>query len=733
MIRKSETPLNTTLFFNVYRKHIYEYCRGTHHDGYGIIDVTNSGEFVPFHGYNTQVQTVKLFNSNDFDYVEAHVYLDKVVDDEDQVSIYLSIDNGYTWSTGSPPGRIHKPENSSIYGYTWSTTTNVPYPSLIRHASCGTVNNTLVVGGYKDESGRMESNYTHIFDGNTWISGSLLPTGTGDLAVCGDKFNALCFGGITNSVDGLPVEFSYFWDGSVWTAVSSLNTARHSLAGCGTSTDALAFGGTTAKFSYKETEPVPGGETNITEIWDGSIWATTSNQIVSTSYNAGCGSTSSALSVSNDHCEIWNGAVWSTKQQPFTSSNYPRVAGQTTDDVLYFSDDCCSVLQTLNGVWATTTALLVQTSFSSGNGSALGALSISGAERRVVSTVQKYSQTNAYAKLKFEIPSSYDTYVWVTTSSMQRKVSNQSVFGNGQSCLSAGGQESQSSTGFVNYVEGFNSYIWSTTTSTACKREYSIGVGNKRISGFVIAGFGYTSSTSSGNTYQYLPSVDKWSELYYYSGGTWATAQALAQRRAYLAGCGTTSACLVFGGFTGTVPTATVYTPLNRTDKWNGSSWSVTTAMPAALCGMVGCGDVNAALAFGGKTVYNVRPHLNTCLKWASSTWVTTSSLLYGTDSHSGFGDATNAVCLGTRSNDDLTGYCDSTACQYWNNNIWSTTSTLPEYRIDSSGCGTSQQGLVCGGRLYVDGPSLNTHAYTKNTYKWKKVNSFAGFFAHFR
>jgi len=57
-------------------------------------------------------------------------------------------------------------------------------------------------------------------------------------------------------------------------------------------------------------------------------------------------------------------------------------------------------------------------------------------------------------------------------------------------------------------------------------------------------------------------------------GPFWSTASQLNTPRYNLAGCGTTSNSLSFGGSTGSY--------LSTTEKWNGTAWATTTAMTQA-------------------------------------------------------------------------------------------------------------------------------------------------------
>ena len=76
--------------------------------------------------------------------------------------------------------------------------------------------------------------------------------------------------------------------------------------------------------------------------------------------------------------------------------------------------------------------------------------------------------------------------------------------------------------------------------------------------------------------------------------GTWSSGGGLGTARYGLAGCGTQSAGLSFGGHTGSNS--------NKTEEYNGTSWSAGGDLATATQGLAGCGSQTAGLSFGGYT-----------------------------------------------------------------------------------------------------------------------------------
>ena len=77
--------------------------------------------------------------------------------------------------------------------------------------------------------------------------------------------------------------------------------------------------------------------------------------------------------------------------------------------------------------------------------------------------------------------------------------------------------------------------------------------------------------------------------------GVWSSGGDLNTARTYLAGCGTQSAGLSFGGNDSDY--------LKTTEEYNGTSWSSGGDLNTARDGLAGCGTQSAGLSFGGYDV----------------------------------------------------------------------------------------------------------------------------------
>jgi hypothetical protein len=103
------------------------------------------------------------------------------------------------------------------------------------------------------------------------------------------------------------------------------------------------------------------------------------------------------------------------------------------------------------------------------------------------------------------------------------------------------------------------------------------------------------------------------------TAGAWATGNNMNTARNALAGCGTQTAALAFGGYVGP-PGAT-----GATEEYDGSTWTNNpTGLNTARNSLGGAGTQTAALAFGG----SIPPPSSATEEYDGSTWTTSPGSL---------------------------------------------------------------------------------------------------------
>ena len=233
--------------------------------------------------------------------------------------------------------------------------------------------------------------------------------------------------------------------------------------------------------------------------------------------------------------------------------------------------------------------------------------------------------------------------------------------------------------------------VWSTGGTLSTGREGLAGAGTQS-SALAFGGNGPSSATEE------------------YNGSSWSTAGVgvLATARYYLAGAGTQTAGLAFGGFDGFANSAG-----QCTEEYNGATWSTAGVGPLsdARYGLAGAGTQTAALAFGG---FN-----NVCTEeYNGATWGSGGALSTGRTGLAGAGTQTAGLAFGGYA---LAGFVSCT--EEYNGATWSTGGALATARYRLAGAGTQNAGLAFGGNDSISDTSC-TEEY--NGASWSSGGALA-------
>jgi len=167
-----------------------------------------------------------------------------------------------------------------------------------------------------------------------------------------------------------------------------------------------------------------------------------------------------------------------------------------------------------------------------------------------------------------------------------------------------------------------------------------------------------------------------------YNGSAWTEVNDLNAARDYLAGAGTTSAGLAFGG----EPTTAA------NESWNGTSWTETTDMNLAKDYHCGSGTQTAALAFGGEDPGGLTAKNES---WNGSGWTEVGDL---NTARKSAGAATQLASTSLIFGGDTVGNGTPTqACESWNGSAWTEVNDLNTTSRNLSGCGISTAAMAMG------------------------------------
>ena len=142
--------------------------------------------------------------------------------------------------------------------------------------------------------------------------------------------------------------------------------------------------------------------------------------------------------------------------------------------------------------------------------------------------------------------------------------------------------------------------------------------GNLSQARFSLAGAGtQTAGLAFGGTPPYLNSTEE------YNGSSWTAGGAMGTARANHSGSvgGTQTAALAFFGDDGTTPLT-----LN-TEEYNGTSWSEQNNVPAGRFAGGGAGTQTAGYGFGGYTAPGVPNQTTSTIKYDGTSWAASASM----------------------------------------------------------------------------------------------------------
>ena len=211
------------------------------------------------------------------------------------------------------------------------------------------------------------------------------------------------------------------------------------------------------------------------------------------------------------------------------------------------------------------------------------------------------------------------------------------------------------------------------------------------------------------------------------TAATWASGGALNTARERLAGTGTQTAALAFGGYNGSNQGVTetyngsswsevadlntvryglgsataapqtaalaiggdlgapTYTYRNDTEKWDGTSWTEVNNLPTAIAYMAGAGTQTAALSIGGEPTYDAS------VEFDGTNWTSGGTLNTGRYQFAGCGLQTAAIGFGGR--DPTTG-----KTEIYNGTSWTEVADLNTARMNLGGAGIQTSALAFGG-----------------------------------
>ena len=175
-----------------------------------------------------------------------------------------------------------------------------------------------------------------------------------------------------------------------------------------------------------------------------------------------------------------------------------------------------------------------------------------------------------------------------------------------------------------------------------------------------------------------------------YNGFSWSTGGNMNLARFNPGGAGSQTAALAFGGFVGGPPPS----PTNATEEYNGSSWTTQNAMPTAVRNPAGSGTQTAGLSSGGSQTAPLGGKTGITQEYDGTNWTTSpGSMNVARENATGFGIQTATIVAGGNEP-------GVNNAEQYNGSTWTAISDLnsPVYSLASAANGTTSHGITFGG-----------------------------------
>ena len=225
----------------------------------------------------------------------------------------------------------------------------------------------------------------------------------------------------------------------------------------------------------------------------------------------------------------------------------------------------------------------------------------------------------------------------------------------------------------------------------------------KGIQGFTIQNLSADPSNPIEGQVWYNSTSNVWKVEEFSSLGSWATGGALPVGKSYLAGCGTQTAALGFGGYTYPPPVTSA-----TSEEYDGSAWTAGGTMGTARKRLAGAGTQTAGLAFGGTdTTYSALTE-----EYDGSAWTTGGVLGNARNDLGGAGTQTAGLAFGgfNLAFGPTPATRRTTLTEEYDGSAWTAGGALPTATSSMAGAGTQTVGLGFAG--YNTTYAVQTYEY---------------------
>ena len=539
-------------------------------------------------------------------------------------------------------------------------------------------------GDYKKLKGQMIQvvDTDPVVYAGSWATGANINTARKGLSGFGTSPAAIAATGNDPST----VTSCESWNGSAWSEVADVNTGKFYRGNCGTQTAGLIVGGAPA--------------TTDTEEWDGSSWTETADYPASVTFPILLGIQTAAFCIAGtvgpDYVtatNTYNGSAFTSSTAINTARGEGVGAGTTTAGVITGGNtgSVSNATEKWDGSsWTEVGDLNSARNLLAGSGASSTAMLAFGGNATAVVSTESWNGT---------------TWTEVGDLSTGRRELGGSTNGTSQlglafsGCIANGTVQSATEEWSFPSAPGVQEgQLWiktATGTSSVMKGYQAQGTGAWASGGnlpqalFENAGAGATQSAAlnfGGQGNPPGPAHPVSGETQTYNGSSWTEVADLNNARKLLAGSGTQTSALAYGG---EGPHSA------ETEVWDGSSWTSVAELNSGRLYIKGIGTSSTSAVLAGGKIGPPAPTVTNVETWDGSSWTETTELNSGRERHGATGSSTAGIVTG-----GYNGPGDSalSICETWNGSGWTETGDLNTARFQLSSSGDSSSALAIGG-----------------------------------
>ena len=451
---------------------------------------------------------------------------------------------------------------------------------------------------------------------------------------------------------------------AAWSSTSVMNNALARSQGAGTTSAGLSMGG----------QDQPGTKLTVTEEYNGSGWSLGGSMPAAKADHAGAGTQTAAYAAGGspylNSAYNYDGTSWSGIPNIGTARQKFAGCGTTTASLVFGAQVPGSPPQggqteEYNGSsWSEQNDLGTARAKLTGCGTQTAGLGFGGYQPTIPSQPKQKAQTEQY-----------DGTSWSEVADLITAVNAAGGAGTQTAALCFGGYNGTAS---ITTTQDWDGTSWTTSPATLGTAVNSNGGAGTNTSALSMAGY---APSATSNVEEYNVSINT------ITAAAWSSTPAVNTGRSLLAGGGTATAGLIFGGQTSNP------TKVNNSEEWDGTSWTEGSDLATARGnGIGGCGTQTAGLAFCGD-VYPTSPR-NTAdtEEYDGSSWSEANDANTARRGTAGAGTQTAAVMAGGYTTTNIS------STEEYDGTNWSNVNSMPYSRANITIAGTQTAAILAAG-----------------------------------